>query len=106
MSNKDDAAWDVEKLWLDFQMGLDNKRKYPIQQFKAYAQAVSRYLDLTRNGPLFHKKVVRKVNGLTDSLSLERKRVPDAVLMEARRLECSTFAGCDPHFVGDEPPGL
>jgi hypothetical protein len=106
MSKKDDAAGDVERLWLDFQSGLYNKRKYPIREFNAYAQAVRRYLDLTQNDPLFHKKVVREINGLTDSLSLERKRVPDSVLMEAQRLECLTFAGYDPYFEGDEPPGL
>jgi hypothetical protein len=45
MSKKDDAAGDVERLWLDFQSGLYNKRKYPIREFNAYAQAVRRYLD-------------------------------------------------------------
>lgn len=106
MSKNDDAAEEVERLWLDFQMGLDNKRKYPIQEFNAYAQAARHYLDLTEDDPLFHKKVVCEINGLTDSLSLERKRVPDGVLMEAQRLECLTFLGYDPHFEGDEPPGL
>ena len=106
MSKKDDAAEDVERLWLDFQTGLDKKRKYPIREFHAYAQAVRWYLDLTQDDPLFHRKVVCEINGLTDSLSLERKRVPDIVLMEAQRLECLTFLGYDPYFEGDEPPGL
>ena len=37
---------------------------------------------------------------------VERKRVPGKVLYEADRLECLFFAGYDPHFEGDEPPGL
>ena len=106
MSKKDDAAEEVERLWLDFQTGLDKKRKYPIREFNAYAQAVRRYLDLTQDDPLFHRKVVCEINGLADLLSLERKRVPDSVLMEAERLECLTFLGYDPYFEGDEPPGL
>jgi len=32
--------------------------------------------------------------------------VPDEVLLEAERLECLLFSGYDPHFDGDEPPGL
>jgi hypothetical protein len=44
------------------------------------------------------------MNGLTESLQLERKRVPGRVLYEADRLEsCSLL---DTHFEGDEPPGL
>jgi hypothetical protein len=39
-------------------------------------------------------------------LELERKRVPGEVLAEADRLECQLFAGYDPFFEGDEPPGL
>ena len=46
------------------------------------------------------------VNGLTDFLEVERKRVPDQVLRDAERLECLLFSGYDPYFEGDEPPGL
>jgi hypothetical protein len=48
----------------------------------------------------------RGLNGLTQSLELERKRVPGEILYEADRLESLFFAGYDPHFEGDEPPGL
>jgi len=45
------------------------------------------------------------MNGLLQSLELERKRVPGEILYEADRLESLFFAGYDPHFEGDEPPG-
>jgi hypothetical protein len=46
------------------------------------------------------------VHGLLEYLQSERKSVPNEVLMEAKRLECLLFLGYDPHFDGDEPPGL
>jgi len=55
---------------------------------------------------LIHRKVVVAVNGLTDFLQVERTRVPGQVLRDAGRLECLLFSGYDPHFDGDEPPGL
>jgi hypothetical protein len=106
VSNKDEAAEAVEERWFDFQKALSDRRKYPSSEFNAYAQAVRRYVELTRDDPLFHKKVVCEINGLTESLSLERKRVPDSVIVEAQRLECLVFSGYDPYFEGDEPPGF
>ena len=32
--------------------------------------------------------------------------MPDRILLEAERLECLFLGGFDPHFEGDEPPGL
>ena len=55
---------------------------------------------------MIHRNVVRSVHGLVDYLQDERKRVPGEVLAEADRLKCLLFAGYDPHFDGDEPPGL
>ena len=84
----------------------ENKRKYPTQQFRSFAESVRRYVELTGKDNLIHRDVVRAVHGLAEYLRLERKRVPDAILYEAERLECLLFAGYDPHFEGDEPPGL
>jgi hypothetical protein len=56
---------------------------------------------------LIHREVVSEINGLRGVLETEqRKQVPGEVLYEADRLECMFFAGYDPHFEGDEPPGL
>jgi hypothetical protein len=106
-SQKDALAATVQERWVDFQMALsDNRRKYPAQEFKRFVQAVRSYIEQCRDDTLVHRKVVQVVNGLTNSLKVERKRVPNVVLAEADRLECLMFAGSDPHFEGDEPPGL
>jgi hypothetical protein len=81
-----------------------DKHRYPLQHFKAFAEAARRYAELTRADPLIHRNVVGAVNGLTDFLRVERKRVPEQVLWDAQRLECLLFSGYDPDFEGDEPP--
>jgi hypothetical protein len=53
-----------------------------------------------------HDDVLGIASGLTESLRLERKRVPGRIFSEADRLECLFFGGFEPHFEGDEPPGL
>jgi hypothetical protein len=63
-------------------------------------------VDATGKDKLLHRNVVGAVNGLVEYLQSERKRVPNEVLLEAERLECLLFLGYDPHFDGDEPPGL
>lgn len=103
----DQLAAEVMGRWADFQEGLStDKRKYPIQQFKAFWRVANRYAGLTRSHALIHRTVAGAVNGLVDSLEVERKRVPDEVLRDAERLECLLFNGYDPHFEGDEPPAL
>ena len=105
-SAKQQAAESVLQSYADFTEGLGDKRKYPLTEFKAFVAAVRRYAELTRNDTVIHKKVVGVVHGLTEYLTVERKRVLDSVLAEADRLECLVFAGYDPYFEGDEPPGL
>ena len=91
---------------MDFQEALSNKRKYPTQEFCAFVLAARRYIDVTSSDRLVHRTVVTAINGLTDFLQLERKRIPGGILHQADRLECLFFLGYDPHFEGDEPPGL
>ena len=105
-SAKDRSAGVVLQRWLDFQNALSDKRKYPVQEFKSFVEAARRYIALSKGDPLIHRNVANAINGLTDSLEVERKRVPEDVLREAERLECLLFAEYDPHFEGDEPPGL
>ena len=106
-SEKDRAATMVVDLWCSFRVALtESKRKYAMQEFFSFAAAARRYIDLTRRDQLVRRDVVVVMNGLIQSLQLERKRVPGEVLYEADRLESLFFAGYDPHFEGDEPPGL
>jgi hypothetical protein len=92
-SEKDHMASEVQERWIDFQMALSDKRKYPIAQFKAFWEAGKRYAELTKHDALIHRVVVEAVNGLTDFLSVERKRVPGLVLRDAERLESMVFSG-------------
>jgi len=106
-SEKDRLATRVVDLWCSFQLALtESKRKYPVQQFFSFASAVRQYTELTRRDRLVRRDVAVVMNGLLQSLELERKRVPGEILYEADRLESLFFAGYDPHFEGDEPPGL
>lgn len=103
----DRLATEAMQCWADFQEGLSSdKQKYPLQQFQAFWAVTKRYAELTRSDPLIHRSVAGAVNGLVDFLEAERKCVPGDVLRDAERLECLLFSGYDPHFEGDEPPGL
>ena len=105
-SAKDRSAAVVLQRWQDFQNALSDKGKYPVQQFKSFVEAARRYIDLSKGDPLIHRKVARAINGLADFLEVERKRMPGDVVCEAERLECLLFGEYDPHFEGEEPPGL
>ena len=106
-SVKDRLASQVLELLIDFEMALsERKRKYPAQEFFAFASAARRYIDLTRKDQLVRRDVAVALKGLATYLELRRKGVPDAVVLEAHRLESLFFDGYDPYFEGDEPPGL
>jgi hypothetical protein len=104
-SEKDRLAAEVEDRWVDFQEG-SNKRRYPVEQFRAFWDAGKRYAELTRNDALIHRKVVVAINGLREFLSVERKRIPGTIIADADLLESLLFSGYDTYFEGDEPPGL
>jgi hypothetical protein len=106
-SEKNRLADAVVSRFFSFQEALGGtKRKYPVQEFLSFVEAVRRYIDLTREDQLIHRDVAKAVNGLSEFLQVERKRVPGRILFEVDRLECLLFSGFDPHFEGDEPPGL
>ena len=105
-SEKDRLALEFEERWIDFQMALSDKRKYPVQQFRVAWELGRRYADMSENDAMIHRVVVRAVNGMTDYLISERKRVPEEVVLKAQRLESLLFAGYDSYFEGYEPPGL
>ncbi len=105
-SEKDRAAENVVELKITFQMALGDKRKYPTQEFNAFVKAARQYIEITGKDKLIHREVARAIHGLREFLAVERKRIPGTILYEADRLECLLFAGYDPYFEGDEPPGL
>ena len=105
-SEKDRLAAEFEERWMGFQMALSDKRKYPIQQFRVAWEIGRRYAEMTKDDALIHRVVVSAVNGMTDFLTGERKRVPEEVVLKAQRLESLVFGGYDSYFEGHEPPGL
>ncbi len=92
--------------WCTFAEALGGRGRYPKALFYAFAQAVRSYLAAIEGSPTVHRNVAGVLNGLRENLELERRRVPGEILYEAGRLECLFFSGYDPHFEGDEPPGL
>jgi hypothetical protein len=105
-SQKDRIAEEVMQLWASFQVALSDKRKYPTAEFTSFALSVRQYVQVVGPDPLIHREIVGAINGLVDFLVVERKLVPEEIVAEANRLESLVFAGYDPHFEGDEPPGL
>ena len=107
LSEKDRLAAEISRLRADFEAALvGNKRRYPLQEFMAFWEAGRHYAELTKSDPLIHRSVVVAVHGLEDIVGVGRKRIPTQVPWDAQRLECLLFSGYDPHFEGDEPPGL
>ena len=106
-SVKDRLASEALELLIDFEIGLsDRKRKYPAQAFFAFASAARRYIDLTQKDQLVRRDVAVALKDLAACLEVRRKGVPEAVVLEAHRLESLFFDGYDPYVEGDEPPGL
>ena len=105
-SEKDRLASEVSELRTTFDVALSDKRKYPVQEFRAFAKSARRYIQMTTKDDLIHKRVASAVHGLREFLQVERKRIPGDIVFEADRLECELFRGYDPSFEGDEPPEL
>ena len=105
-AEKDALAQKVLDAWLDFQVEISPRKPYPREKFYAFFTLAWHYTEITRRHRLVHRKIVGIMNGLTEGLEVERKRVPGKILYDADRLENLFFCGYDPHFEGDEPPGL
>ena len=106
VESKDILAKRVADTYVDFHMGLSNKRKYPMTAFLEHHQAVCEYAEATKDDKFIHREVARLVNGAREYLEVERKRVPGDVLWKAGQMESWLFAGYNPYFEGSEPPGL
>src|ERR1039457_712308 len=108
MSNADSdiLAEEVKQAYVEFNMHLQEKGRFPINYFKTFFHAVVRYSDATKNEKMIHRSVASMVNGFREMLELISSRVPDKAIADADRLECIVFGGYDPHFSGDEPSGL
>ena len=97
-------ADNVDKAWTLLGLALLQKGKYPKREFHVFFDAVIEYNNAIKGDKLIHRSIAGIVSGLVETLEMERKRVPEAILMDADRLECIIFGGYDPYFEGDEPP--
>jgi len=98
-------ADNVDKAWALLGLALLQKGKYPKKEFYAFFDAVIEYNNAIKGDELIHRSIAGIISGLVETLEMERKRVPEGILMDADRLECIIFVGYDPYFEGDEPPG-
>ena len=70
-SEKDLLAAEAMDRWEDFQESLSSeKRRYPIQQFRAFWLAATRYAELTKSDSLLHR--VLPPQSTDSSISLAR----------------------------------
>jgi len=106
MSTDDQLAERVLKAYARFDMALHSKGPFPEDEFERFFQAVWRYAEATKGQSRIHRNVAETLYGLEDILQLEALRVPGRILAAVDRLACLVFAGYDPQFEGDEPPGL
>lgn len=90
----------------DSKLHEKGRRRFPATEFKALFEAVVRYAEATKEETMIHKNVAGTISGLREILELKSLRAPGQAIADADRLECMLFAGYDPHFEGDEPPGL
>ena len=71
-SVKDRLASQALELLIDFEMALsERKRKYPVQEFFAFAKAARRYVDLTRRDQLVRRDVAVALNDLRERVAGE-----------------------------------
>ena len=106
MTSKTDAAERVLAAWVALQERVFGKGRFPVGRFDDLFEAVKEYVEVTEGDDLIHRDVAGCVSVLRDYLQALGRRIPGKVVYNADRLECMLFSGYDPHFEGDEPPGL
>lgn len=105
-TDSDKLAEDVMNAYAEFVMHFHGKGPFPMIYFKAFFEAVVRYIESIKNGQMIHRKVASAVNGLREMIELKSSHVPEQAISDADRLECMLFSEYDPYFEGDEPLGL
>jgi len=105
-NDSDKLAEDVMNAHAEFEMHLYEKGPFPMFYFTAFFEAAVRYIESMKNSPMIHRNVASAINGLREILELKSSRALGHAISDADRLECMLFSEYDPHFEGDEPPGL
>ncbi len=106
MPTNEQLAEDILEKWGAFQHALAGRGSFPINEVNGFSELVWAYLKLTKDDGLVNREIARVLHELESDLQLSDREVPSEILYEADRLERLFFAGYDPYFEGDEPPGL
>ncbi|MDR3669205.1 MAG: hypothetical protein P4L36_00075 [Holophaga sp.] len=105
VDRKNQLAANVDDAWAVLGAALFQKGEYPKKEFYAFFDAVIEYNNAIKRNRLIHRSIAGMISKLVETLEMERKRVPEGILMDADRMECIIFAGYDPYFECDEPLG-
>lgn len=105
-SSPDQLAMYVQECLATFESALHGRGPFPRQDFDHFFDAVIQYVEATKAEARIHRTVANVIAGLNDVLGLDIYKTPGEVLAKVDRLVCMLFAGFDPYFEGDEPPGL
>jgi hypothetical protein len=77
-SEKDRLAALVAERYSRFEEVLfGDKRRYPLQEFKAFWEVARSYAELTKSDPLIHRSVLEAVTGLPTSKRWEENEFPN-----------------------------
>jgi hypothetical protein len=76
---------DVIDSHVEFQIRLHSKGQFPSDHFRAWFDAVVRYVEATKDDVMIHKDVASAVSGLREIL--ESSHAPGKAIYDADRLE-------------------
>ena len=102
----DDLAQSVVSARIELDIALQDRRRRPRREFEQLVLALTAYVNATAEDKMIHRAVAAAVSGLREYLESQGRQVLGDALFDADRLETMLFAGYDPRFEGDEPPGL
>jgi hypothetical protein len=89
-SVKNRLASQALELLIDFEMALsERKRKYPVQEFFAFARAARRYIDLTRKDQLDHNSIMPVCKGPISPQTAQVSQVRPITLMSRQRVSAT-----------------
>jgi hypothetical protein len=100
------AETEVIDAWTIFQIALTKRGPYPMKELRLLFESVIVYSKAIEDSEFIHKSIAGTFRNFTETLEIERKRVPGDAIALGDRLETILFDGYDPYFDGDEPPGL
>jgi hypothetical protein len=106
MPTKEQLRDEILERWGSLVSALDGKGRFPVEQFRSLAEPLWEYVELTKDDCLVDREMAGVLHALEFELELSDREVPGEIRYEAERLERLFFAGYDPYFEGDEPPGL